>query len=457
MIGIILCGGYGKKIWPYSDWWQKCCIPIGNRPNVARVAGQLRDAGLTRIYAVIGYNSQMVRYALRDEPGVVVLEGHPGIGTASSALSCADGLGEDMLVIYGDAVVHEDDVASVVRKFSETGHPVALTETLGEKERSLDWICAMVDDDRIQAIYGHPRSHYVNARVGGVFALPKDAIRYLAANPGHMENVCVGGMPPKESQLEQSVQMMIEDGHPVVSVEARRPVVDIDKPWHIWEANVVAAAEALSSIDESFVGEGASIDSSADIRGRVRLGRGSKIGRNVIIKGDVFIGDDVLVDSGAIIEDNVMIGDRSALTDYCMIGSGSVIGRANRIGYNAQFQGVTFDNVSMVHNCEIYGVVGSHTDIAAGCLVGSLRFDDTGTVHTIEGRKENAGVFANAAFIGDHTRTGVGNIFFPGVKVGVNCAIYPGVVVDSDVPSNSLLSVEQSRTLKRWGPEKYGW
>ncbi len=446
MIGIILCGGFGKKVWPYSDWWQKCCIPVGNRPNVARVADQMAAAGITNIYALTGYNSQMVRYALRDRSDVTFVEGQPGLGTALSLAACPDALNEDMLVVYGDSVVSQDDVGSVVREFAQTHRPVVLTERLGEKERSLDWICAMVDEGRVQAIYGHPRSHYVNSRVGGVFALPKGSDKYLATNPGYMEKVCVGGMPPKESSLEQSIQMMIEDGVPVASVEGRSGIVDIDRPQHIWEANLVAVREALSSLKEDYIGEGSSVDGTADVRGRLRLGRGCRVGRNVIIKGDVFAGDDVLIDSGAIVEGGVMIGDGSKITDYCMVGSGSVVGPANKIGFSAQFQGVTFDNVSMVHNCEIYGVVGSHADIAAGCVVGSLRFDD-----------KDAGAFTNAAFIGDHTRTGIGDLFFPGVKVGMNCAIYPGAVVHEDVPSNSLLLVEQGRTLKRWGPEKYGW
>jgi bifunctional UDP-N-acetylglucosamine pyrophosphorylase/glucosamine-1-phosphate N-acetyltransferase len=229
-----------------------------------------------------------------------------------------------MLVVYGDMVVSQDDITSVGRRFAETGHAVVLTEQLCGTQRSVDWICASSDKGQVQAIYGPPRNHYVNARLAGVFALPKNSVRYLAANPGHMENVCVGGMPPKESQVEQSIQMMVEDGLAVDSVEVQADIVDIDKPWHIAEANSWALKELQSQPGKEYIGEGASVDGSADVRGRLTLGRRSRIGRNVIIKGDVFIGDDVLVDSGAIIEGNVMIGDRSRITDYCMIKTFSI-------------------------------------------------------------------------------------------------------------------------------------
>ena len=40
-----------------------------------------------------------------------------------------------------------------------------------------------------------------------------------------------------ESEIAQSVQMMIEEGLEVPVVEATDYLVDLDKPWHILEAN----------------------------------------------------------------------------------------------------------------------------------------------------------------------------------------------------------------------------
>lgn len=457
MIGVVLSSGSGKKMWPYSDWWQKCCLPAGNLPNVLRVVRQLKACSLSRVYVVAGHRAEMVKYALRGEGGTQVLDEQSPAGTARTLLCCLRDHDEDALVAYGDVFLDNAAMLRAFERFQSSGSPVILTRSLAGGERSIDWMCAKVDDGKVQAIYGHPRSHYVNARVAGVFALPAGLTRYLETNPGHMENVCVGGMPPKEAPLEQSFQTMLDDGIEIGSVEAGDRFVDMDKPWHILEANRLAVDELLGGLAQDSLAEGSSVDGSALIQGHVRLGRNSRIGRNVIVRGDLWVGDETIVDSGAVIEGRVIVGDHSSVADHCNLASHTVIGNLNRIGFGAQVSGVTFDGVSIMHSSYTSGVVGSHTDIAAGCLTGSLRFDDGATVHEIEGRREAAGPFANAVFFGDHTRTGVGNIFLPGVKIGVNCAIWPGAIIDEDVASNSLVVVEQQKSVKRWGPERYGW
>ncbi|NLZ52757.1 MAG: hypothetical protein GX892_06375 [Thermoanaerobacteraceae bacterium] len=357
----------------------------------------------------------------------------------------------------GDTVVDDPSLNAVLDKFKDTNQPVVLTQKLKDTEQALDWMCAMVQDHKVAAFLGHPRSHYVNVRLAGVFALNKGIVEYLITNPGHMESVCVGNMPPKQAELEQSLQMMLEDGWEINSVEVVKYLVDMDKPWHILEANRKVLDEIFISFKENIIEENAYIDDSAVIQGKVRLGRGSRIGKNVIIRGDAWIGENTVVDYGVIIEDKVVIGDNCSITDYCKISPYTTIGNKNRIGYNAEFGGVTFDGASIVHNCQVFGVIGSYTDIGAGCLTGTLRFDDSQTIHNINGKKEFPGDFSNATYVGDHSRTGVGCIFFPGVKIGINCAIWPGTIVDKNIESNTLIITEQNKIAKRWGPEKYGW
>ncbi len=64
---------------------------------------------------------------------------------------------------------------------------------------------------------------------------------------------------------------------------------------------------------------------------------------------------------------------------------------------------------------------------------------------------------ANAVYLGDYTRTGVNTIIMPGVKVGPYSVIGAGVILNEDLPNNSLIYVKQELVRKSWGPEKYGW
>jgi bifunctional UDP-N-acetylglucosamine pyrophosphorylase/glucosamine-1-phosphate N-acetyltransferase len=106
---------------------------------------------------------------------------------------------------------------------------------------------------------------------------------------------------------------------------------------------------------------------------------------------------------------------------------------------------------------EIAGVIGSHTDLGAATVCGSLRFDDGETVIRINGRAERPPYHANAVYIGDYCRTGVNATLMPGRRVGAYAVVGPGVVLSEDVPDRTMVTVEQTLQRREWGPERYGW
>jgi UDP-N-acetylglucosamine diphosphorylase / glucose-1-phosphate thymidylyltransferase / UDP-N-acetylgalactosamine diphosphorylase / glucosamine-1-phosphate N-acetyltransferase / galactosamine-1-phosphate N-acetyltransferase len=453
----VLASGYGRKMWPYTDKWQKCCLKIGNIPSIVRTIRNLKELGISEITVAAGCMASQVRYFLGNIEGINIVEEQSPKGTAYSLLNCMEsGVHEDFLVLYGDSILDKASIKNLMDQYDKLGICV-LTEKLQGDIRANDHMCAQVEDGKVKAIFGHPRSHYVNRRLAGAFALNKEIVSFLKANPGRMLNVPVGGMPPEDNMLEQSLQMMIENNISIYSEDISKYCIDLDRPWNILDANDEIIIETFKEMSFNNIDRESYIDDSADIRGKVSLGKGSRIGKNVIIKGDVWIGDNTLIDCGAILEGNNIIGDGCSISDYCKISANTTIGDKNRIGFGAEVQGVTFDGVSIVHNAEVYGVVGSHTDIAAGCMMGVLRFDDEICRQKLGKRLEVAGRYGNAIFLGDYTRTGISNIFYPGVKVGSNCAIGPGAIVDKDINSNTLVLVEQNKIYHDWGTERYNW
>ena len=147
MQGIILAAGKGKKIWPYSDHWQKSAMPVANVPNVLRLVNLLESLGINKITVVVGYKDQQVRYALRGKK-VEYIEA-PLEGTAP-ALHAA--LEEESLIVYGDIVLHRSDIEKVIEKHRETQCPTALFSSFSRHERSIDWICCNVKGEKITAI-----------------------------------------------------------------------------------------------------------------------------------------------------------------------------------------------------------------------------------------------------------------------------------------------------------------
>lgn len=453
---VVLAAGKGTRFWPYSVVRNKVAFPVANVPAIRRTVDALGELGVRRIVVVVGHAEASVRAALRGcaSEVVYVRQSRPE-GTAAAALLGAREVDEDFLVVSGDMVTAGENVSLVLERFRDE-HPlaVALVQPLG-KESPRDWIVAHSSGEHLDGVVGHGRggSH----RLCGLYALRRDALSYLQDNPGLMTSVPVGGMPPLEAEMAQSLQMMIDDRKIVLSVAATGYHVDLDKPWHILEANHQVIRALSAQLEGNSIPASARIHDGAEIRGRVVLGENAVIGDRVVVGGDLWLGDGACVDNGAILEGPAVIGDRTVVKNYCQIGGHSSLGARGVYGHGAEFSGVALDTVYCYHYCEIWGVVGQAVDFGAATVCGNLRFDDSETVWRVKGRPEVPTHAANAAYFGDFCRTGVNAIVMPGRRIGAYACLGPGVVAYEDVLDRQMVLVRQALETCEWGPERYGW
>lgn len=454
---VILAAGRGTRIWPFGETKPKAALPIGNRPNIAAQVAMLRDLGFRRLVVVVGHLGGAVRHALRQEPDITYVEQDAPTGTADAlARALPDVPDEDFLVLYGDVVTTRRGLQALVQARAETGDAsVALIVPLG-RELPQNWVCPQVVNGRITRIWGHPRGG-VEHRLAGAFTLNRRIAPYLDAHPEFTTSVQVGTMPPRDRDLAMCLQSMVSDDVPVACVETREPCFDLDKPWHVLEATHALLDVRAAEITESVIPKSARIHESADVRGHVVLGENACIGPRVVVQGPVWIGDGSVVDNGAMIGSHCMIGADCDVRDYCKLEAYTVLGDGCHIGHGAEVSGVYFDNVWAVHHMEVWGVVGSSSDLGAATVCGTLRFDDFISMQRVKGRKEIAYEYANACYLGDYTRTGVNATLMPGCKVGPYSIVGPGVVLKDDVPANTLVTVEQTLHKRAWGPDRYGW
>ena len=460
---IVLAAGLGRKVWPYGEFRQKCTIPVANKPIVRRVVENLIEAGCQRIVVVVGHHAQQVRGALADIPNTVFVTQHSLDGTASAVLTAREHF-EDQpyLVVYGDIVTTAENLRNFISAFrSGDGEASALVQRLGNEDPS-DWLCAGIETAdvenggvlKLNGIEGHPRggSH----RLCGVYAFKSRATTYLLRNPGIVTQVPVGGMPPPESEIAQSLQLMVDDGRTVLAVETEDFFVDVDKPWHVLEANKRCVDYLAKQVTEDNIAAGAKISDAAEINGHVVLGKNSVIGPRVVVNGTLIAGANNNITNGAILHGNIFVGDQCRISDYCDVGS-SAIGNRCIIGHGAEMAGVLFDKVYLYHYCEMSGVFGCATDIGAATVCGTLRFDDKDTPIQVEGRYEVPPYGANATYMGDYCRTGVNAMIMPGRRIGSYSVVGPGVILYDDVPSKTMVMAKQELITKPWGPEQYGW
>jgi NDP-mannose synthase len=112
MKALVLCGGRGTRLRPYTTVIPKPLMPIGDYPILEVLLQQLRAAGVRDIVLAINYMGQLFRAFFEDGARLglniaYVTEDKP-LGTAGAVASSLDLLGDDFLVTNGDLLTTLD-------------------------------------------------------------------------------------------------------------------------------------------------------------------------------------------------------------------------------------------------------------------------------------------------------------------------------------------------------------
>lgn len=451
MKAFILCNELETKMFPFDKHYQINSLPILNKEMIFWQIDRLLQAGISEadIYVFLNYKPDQTRNLLKNYRKINCIE--PSQNVDGFLRENLELFQEGVIVQKGNFLVSLDDLIHL--KESEEDTSILLRE---KDHKSIDMIGAHVESKQVSRFLAHAREHYVNSEVAGVFKLDQNALEAISyASYGFNQRV-TGSMIPNRLFIENGLNDYLNEGNKVQPVFAQDKVHHLQFPWDILNVNASYLHSFTEEINGYSIGDNSSISEESTINGNIILGNNSTIGKNVTIHGNVIIGDNVNIDTGAIINGPALIGNNSYVKDYAKIEANTVIGCENRIGHNAEIKGVTMKGISAIHYSEMYGVIGQYVDIAAACVCGILRFNDTSQIHQINGRTYSDS-YSNAVFIGDYTRTGINNVFFPGVKVGSECALYPGLNVEKDVQHETLVIKKEEHIEKEWGYKKYGW
>jgi NDP-sugar pyrophosphorylase family protein len=150
---LVMAGGYGHRLRPLTDDRPKTMLPIGDRPLLELIVGQLKAAGIRRVNVATHYRADVIEQHFGDgqQFGVeigYVNENQP-LGTAG-ALSLLGESNEPLLVMNGDIVTRVNvaamldfhraqsaDMTVAVRPY-EYQIPFGVLTTNGVEVRAID-------------------------------------------------------------------------------------------------------------------------------------------------------------------------------------------------------------------------------------------------------------------------------------------------------------------------------
>jgi mannose-1-phosphate guanylyltransferase len=184
MHAVILAGGKGVRLMPYTTSLPKPLVPIGDQYSILEIImRQLQQQGFTSVTLAIGHLGQLIRAYVGDgsQWGLTVdyaLEESP-LGTIGPLLMIQDRLPEHFVVMNGD-VLTDLDMSDLLRTHTASGGP--LTVATYKREVKIDFGVLTAVNGQIASFTEKPTIDY---RVSmGVYGVSKSALAaYTAGLP----------------------------------------------------------------------------------------------------------------------------------------------------------------------------------------------------------------------------------------------------------------------------------
>lgn len=229
MRAVILAGGRGARLAPYTTVIPKPLLPVGDTPILEIIFRQLAQAGFTHITLSLGYMSDYFktflaqRQALRRLIQIDFVEETEPTGTAGS-LACVPGLTGAFLVMNGDVLTNLD-YAALVEHHRATGSWVTIAAH--RKPHKIDLGILQVDESgRVTGYVEKPTVHHTVSM--GVYV-------YDAA--------ALGLIRPREYlDFPDLVLRLIAEGRPVHAFANDAFWLDLGRHEDLLEASKVVAA-----------------------------------------------------------------------------------------------------------------------------------------------------------------------------------------------------------------------
>ena len=406
MKAVILAAGEGERLRPLTYTKSKCMIPIAGKPILEHVLHSVRGAGLRHVVIVVKYKQDRITSYFGDGSKMgmrleYVTQGSK-YGTAAAFASAEHLVNDDFLGMAGDVICDSSDIRALVEEHRR--NKGLMTVALKEVRVKEQYGIAEVRDGAITGFAEKPRESKSSLANASIYAFDKRVF-------GEMKKI------RPSARREYEVTELIKSGR-ARAYQMKGYWLDMGVPWQLLDANRYLL-ERLPELWEGKV-------ENCTIKGKLMVAKGARV-FNSYIQGPAYIGPDSTV------------GPHAYIREGTPIGKGCDISDSSTVKNSIMMDGVNAKHLTYIGD----SIVGERVNFGAATQVANYRFD-AGTIKSlIRGNMVDTGKTKLGVIVGDDTKTGVLSCVMPGKKIGSNCWIGAGVVVQEDVPDDTALFVEQ--------------
>ncbi len=295
--GLILSGGKGERLRPFTYSGAKQLVPIANKPVLFYAIEDLVGCGVRDIGIVVGDTREQVMTAVGDGSRwgacITYIQQEAPLGIAHAVKVGADFLGKDPFVLYlGDNLVL-GGVAHYAERFRGDSSNCQLLLRRVDSPQSFG--VAELVDGRVARVVEKPPQPTSDLAVIGVYMFDH-----------HVFEAVEQLRPSARGELEitDTIQYLVDKGLTVGAELLDRYWMDTGKMGDILQANAVV----LDFLPPRCEG---SIDAASRVEGKVMLEAGARV-ENSVLRGPLIVGREArVVDSE--------VGPHTSINHHCLV------------------------------------------------------------------------------------------------------------------------------------------
>ena len=274
--GLILVGGKGTRLRPFTYTGAKQLVPIANKPILHYAIEELVACGVTELGFVVGETRDQIVDSVGDGSRfgakATYIDQPVPLGIAHGVKIARDFIGDSPFVLFlGDNFLREG-ISRYVDLFRNGCHNSLVL--LCPVERPQDLGVAALEGDRIVRVVEKPKDPPSNLAVIGIYFFDShvfDAIERIMPSPRG------------ELEITDTIQRLIDDGLDVRAEVITGRWIDTGKHDDLLEANHLI----LEDLEPRLTG---SADEESKLQGRIVLEEGAEV-VNTRIQGPAIIGE----------------------------------------------------------------------------------------------------------------------------------------------------------------------
>lgn len=393
MKALVLTGGAGRTLVPFSATRPKAMTVVAGGSLLRRTLNHLREAGVTDVTIVVGQHGQLVENTFGDGSALGLnlhyVRQESAQGIADAILRAREKFmpAEYFLLVYGDVVTSSNPFLQLLQSFNTFKSPIAGVCLPGPPTARYGNV--YLSGTRITKIVEKPGTQDLgNYVLSGFFVLPTELFSWVEEAERDMERVF--------DRLTESVGV-----HASIWEEGW---IDVEYPWDVLAANRLV----MDTWEEARISREAKLDNNVTIVGPVHVEAGSTIRAGAVLAGPCYIGRDCYV------------GNNVLVRSYSSLGPGSTVGYGVELKNCVVFGRARIGRLSFIGD----SVVGEAVDIGSGTMTVNETMDRQPIAVNIRGAWVDSGLKKLGAFIGDGVKIGAGNTLAAGTVVE------PGVVIE---------------------------